>query len=139
MKQGFSKYNKGKSSSKTPQPSRISTQVGQPTQHRHSVSSVTSVFPAVAKALGLEKQSAVMAVSSLLITALPEAYQAQVTPLRLEETSKSPHPVFVIAVPHGALASELQLSSLALCEHVNQYAKQTGITLSAIRVEVKKA
>ncbi len=139
MSKGFPKKQGGSPSTKQSAPNRITTQVGQPPQHRHAVSAVTSVFPAVAEALGLEKQSAVMAVSRLFITALPNDYQAQVTPLRLEDSPKHPNPTLVVAVPHGTLAAELQLLSTALCQHVNQYAPQTGITLHAIRVEVSRS
>lgn len=107
-----------------------------PHQQRHKVHSIQSLLPQLAVDLHLDEQAAVMAVSRLLVQALPESYQSQVTPKHLEKDAKTQQSFLVVSVPHGVLASELQLLSPALCEHLNTFTPQTGVHVSALKVLV---
>lgn len=100
--------------------------------------SIQALLPNFSVELGLEKQAAKMALIRLWQQQLPDGYKdiAVATGLIYSNNRKSAQ--LMVSVPHGALATELQLMGPALCEALNQYAPQTGVTLSGIKVSVKR-
>lgn len=108
------------------------------TRIKGSPKSIQALLPNFSVELGLEKQAAKMALIRLWQQQLPEGYKdiAVATGLIYSNNRKSAQ--LMVSVPHGGLATELQLMGPALCEALNQYAPQTGVTLLGIKVSVKR-
>lgn len=125
-------------SSPSPKPFDKPTKKDIAARKEMSPASLQALLPTFAAELDLDKQAAKMAVCRLWQQILPDAFKntAKATGLAVDHTTNQT--TLLVSVFHGGVASELQLMGPALCEELNRYASETGVTLAGIKVSVKR-